>query len=285
MLLLVSLLASLSAHAGCGFAYENKLADAEAALDVVDGAADPDALLIAVQGATNAVDCLGVPITPAVAGRYHRAMALGSDVHGLLSASDEGLPAVLSLAASFALDPEARHVVKLPPEHAHFSSSAFPERVFEEAPAPVEGSLVFDGSVTLQRPTNTAVFFQRLDAKGKVVSSAYLYPETSLPKYEAREAAVAVAAPEPAPVTPLPTESVTKTSKRPLLRVVGGALGVGALGALGANVALYSSAMNPDTSDAATALSKAGVVNALGASAIVLGVGAGGALGASFVVP
>ena len=101
---------------------------------------------------------------------------------------------------------------------------------------------------------------------------------------EVAPAPVAVGA-DPEPVGPVETEAaVTSKSKRPMLRTVGAALGVGALGALGANMAMYSAAMNPETSSPGNASDQAGLVNALGATAIVLGVGAGGAFGASFIV-
>ncbi|MCO4747206.1 MAG: hypothetical protein KC912_20580 [Proteobacteria bacterium] len=291
--MLVLILGMYTALAECPFDYARSLEDAAAKLDAVDGATTPEAVERAAQGVDAVLQCLAEPITPALAGRYHRAVALALDPHGLDTASRADKPSVQSLAASYAIDPEARHAVKLDADHGHFSVLSFPEQSFVAVGAPEVGAVFFDGTEGLQRPTNTATYFQRVDGEGRVVQADYLLPSAAIPTYPLApdlEPEAVVAEPvEPDPegpavgTQPIETPALQRSARKPL-RAVGIGLGVAALGALGANAALYGSAMNPDTSSASNAESKAGLVNALGATSIVLGVGAGGMLGASFVV-
>ena len=278
--MLALLLGLLTAHAKCPYPDEPpaSAAEVEAALDRLDAVTGEAELERFAQAAVTAADCLGEPATPAIAARYHLASALWKDPAGFYSAAKPDTRAVPHLAAAFAISPALRHTAPAAPT-THFSSLDFPAPESEVAPAPLSGTMYFDGMESLDRPTNMATFLQITDDIGAVWVSEVVYPGEELPPYPS------VPSEEVAPSV-LPTVSPLQATKslRGPLRVAALGMGALALGALGSNLALGSAALDPTNSTEENARSKQGIVNGLGVAAIVLGAGAGGSLGASLVV-
>ncbi|TNE86086.1 MAG: hypothetical protein EP330_23285 [Deltaproteobacteria bacterium] len=254
-------------------AAESRLAEAEALYPVIyeQVAELPELAPWVIDG----VSCLREPASPQLAARYHRFRALNTDPLGGLGDAVR-TQARASLGAAWRLDPE--HVSTLPGDHGH-RTAITGEPTSEAAPTPEVGALFFDGAETTDRPTASATFFQRTDASGAVVDSAYLYPGQALPAYPVLAVTVApepVESPVSAPVEPAPHRSPKKA-----LRITGVALGAAALGLFAGNVASYNAALASDRDTATNAMP---TVNALGYGAWATGAGAAALITTSFAV-
>lgn len=139
--------------------------------------------------------CLAEPLTPLAAGRYHRLQGLRQFV-----AQNEER-AVQSFAAARSADPEASFSeALLPSGHAVrqlYATYPLENGAYSAAWPAVEGELRFDGQVTLDRPSSWPTVFQVVDPRGQATTTAYLFPDDPLPRYDAL-------VPEPPPVAALP---------------------------------------------------------------------------------
>lgn len=215
------------------------------------------------------VSCLTTPIEPTLAARYHRLRALGDDPLGGLSQSvRQGVSA--SLAAGLRLEPGHRST--LPDDHGHyaFGAEALAESTFVEVTPVVEGRLFFDGVAGVDRPSNTATFFQRADTGGVIVDSAYLLPADALPAYPVASVAVGT---EPEP-----------RGAKGRLRVAAAGVGAGSLALLAGNLITRNAALNGTGATAETAHQQQPLVNGLAISSWTLGVASAGLFTTSLVV-
>lgn len=143
---------------------------------------DAGAFRMALSEAERQVPCLTTPLSPSDAARFH--LLHGVDMFGR-GAREE---ARLSFASARAADPglEVPEAL-LAPGHAAralFSGASTPG-VVSVVPAPVAGSLRFDGHPGLDWPQDRPSLAQVLSTGGEVTASAYLVVGDALLPYEA----------------------------------------------------------------------------------------------------
>lgn len=143
-----------------------------------------------------AIPCLDEKISPDLAARVHRVMGLRARI-----VDTDIDKARMAFAASRTLDPKYQFptdfIAAGDPEHGDFSAIPLALDITTHAPRPQEGSLRFDGKQSLDRPVTFATIFQRLDGKGKIVESKYLWPGETLPAYFTPETGETVVADDP----------------------------------------------------------------------------------------
>ena len=129
------------------------------------------------------VPCLSEPADAALAGRLHRLQGIRQFV-----AQDEQL-ASEAFAAARAADPSYALPTWLVPDgHAIrdlYGRLPLENGSFDELSPPSVGALAFDGVQGLRRPTSWPTLVQVLDAEGRPVSTAYLFPGDAMPTYDA----------------------------------------------------------------------------------------------------
>jgi hypothetical protein len=144
-------------------------------------ALDSDGFSLAMQEVALMVPCLNERPTPELVAEIHR-------MHGIdLYTAGKQEHARLALRASRILGPQYRFPADLFPKgHAlpdlWLSLSAL-QPAHVRAPVPKQSQVVFDGTVTRNRPSDRATVFQHLGKDGSVQTTRYLMPKDPLPSY------------------------------------------------------------------------------------------------------
>jgi hypothetical protein len=171
--------------------------DAYASLEV-------EAFRQAMDGVHQKLPCLDEEVTRHLAAELHR-------FEGLLGFLDRDTEhSQRAFASARSIEPNYKFPVTLVPDgHPVLAQygALDPNRVGPNGMGsvrlsePLQGSILLDGAVTLHRPQDLPVLFQRLDAEGGVLETVYLWPSDPVPPYPARAAPLVV---EPAPEGPAP---------------------------------------------------------------------------------
>ncbi|MFT4627428.1 MAG: hypothetical protein ACI8PZ_006112 [Myxococcota bacterium] len=210
--------------------------------------------------------CLDEAASPQFASRVHRVLGLRARV---VDGDDDTARAAFAssrrLDESYSWpedvigprDPERAMYLAVPPEMV----------VFTEVARPRDGHVLFDGTETLQRPSNVPTYFQRFDAERRVVESRWLHPSDPTPAYPfVRE-----------------TVAVQVDDKPPVLRVVGTGVSAALIGAGASLLAIGAWDKNNICvtvgADECVLSAKERVVT----GGILLGVGVGGFAGSQFL--
>lgn len=161
-------------------------ADISARLDAAEAgyiALDETRFVDSLDDAALVLPCVTDTITRDQSARYHRFEGLR-----LYTVGDKRT-ATLALRASRVIEPRYRFDdALLPKEHElrrEYDALPLAEGTVATVARPKRGSLRFDGTATQARPTERATIFQLLDAEGKVLDTAYVYPGQPLPRYDA----------------------------------------------------------------------------------------------------
>ncbi len=217
---------------------------------------DPNGFVIATDHLVLLQPCLDSLVSPALAARWHRVIALK-----LYGQKDEA-GAGAAMRAAHALEPA--YVWSddlLPPGPLRALYESAPTSVADHrVPEPRDGALAFDGTVGFLRPSDRASVVQLLDDAGKATATSWLLPTAPLPAYVA----------------------VPRVRNR--LLIGAGVAATGALATYAGSWAARSSfnTWTPDPAEADPTSSQQhlgalrGRANGLAAGAIVLGVAAGG---------
>lgn len=159
---------------------ERAVAEAEAAF----ASLEVEALKAATDRLHALLPCLVDPLTRQLAADVHRYL-------GVRAFGDRDPAAPTYFAAARAIDPDRRFPPSLVPAGnpllEAWTAIDPATRTVEHAPPPAAGTLQFDARTTLERPTSWPTLFQRLDADGAVVETAYLLPADPLPAYPVAE--------------------------------------------------------------------------------------------------
>lgn len=225
---------------------------------------DPEAFVVATDHLVLLQPCLDTVVSPALAARWHRVLALK-----LYGQGDEA-GAAAAMRAARVLEPAfvwSDDLLPQGPLRALYDDAA-ETGADHMVPEPKDGALAFDGTVSRLRPADRASVVQLLDATGKATATTWLLPTSPLPDYRA----------------------VPRTRNR--LLVGAGVAATGALATYAGSWAARSSfqTWTPDPGEADPDASREhlaslrGTANGLATGAIVLGVVAtGGAVGALVV--
>lgn len=175
-------LVSLAAVAGeCGAASTSS--DLSAQMDAAEAAyrdLDGVGFVAATDRMVLLEPCLGEVPPPAVIARLHRTHALVA-----YGAGEEPLAAA-ALAGSRAVDPTMtlpEDLVPGGPLRAAFDVSLGASSATTRLPPPKDGALWLDGAPSRVRPVERATLFQRVDADGRPVQTAWLPPAAPIPTY------------------------------------------------------------------------------------------------------
>lgn len=126
--------------------------------------------------------CMTSPIPPTLAARLHRAKALAAFVAG----DEPG--ARRALYAARVVDPVGDYPSGLlPADHplrGLLVNAVLGTPASAPIPAPAQGSVWFDGRISLSRPSDRPTVFQRTGPKGEVVDGAWLSPDEALPTFD-----------------------------------------------------------------------------------------------------
>lgn len=242
------------------------------------GALDVEAFTRSMDDAIFLVPCLAEPVDVTQAARLHRLQGIRQFV------ANEEERAVASFAAARAIDPTYQLPVWLVPEGSAIRDlyGRMPVENGTKAlvPAPVEGTLRFDGVESLERPTSWSSFVHVLDGHGAVLESAYLFPGDAMPSY--------TAAPEPVEATAPAIASSTRASHRLGFNLIGASVGsavcAGVLYGVAANSAANFEASHPDWSESDLLASRSRTNNLVVASGALGAIAAGVGLSAALVV-
>lgn len=229
------------------------LGDAEAVYATAEVAAELKAW---APVALTDLTCLTEVVDPEVARRVHLLKVVQADPFGEKTKENVNVQAGIrrlhelggGLELAKGLLPEGHGVVAALAEPP-------PGVTTVSARTPAEGSLVFDGQRTLERPSDAATVFQLLDGGNVVVRTDYLLPGDPLPTY---------------PV---------KSKARPVLLGIATGAGVAAAGLFGTSFALEKG-FDPYQHEAGYRTT----TNALGGAAVGLGSVAVGAVVGVFVI-
>lgn len=126
--------------------------------------------------------CMGSAVSPPVAARAHRLMALHRHAMGNEEGALEGLGAAYALAPDQGF-PDDLVAAKHPLREAWAGLGAEP--AMRKVPEPRYGSLAFDGTIGRERPRDLPTVAQVFDASGVAQSTFYLDPHQPLPGYVA----------------------------------------------------------------------------------------------------
>ena len=222
------------------------------------------------------VPCLAEPVDVAQIARLHRLQGIRQFV------ANEEERAVQSFAAARATEPDYQLPLWLVPDGSAlrdlYGRMPVENGTKVPVPAPVSGTIRFDGVPGLERPTSWSSFVQVLDANGRVVATAYLFPGDAMPAYAAVKEPVAASGSASGSHTP------HKLGVGLVSACVGSALGAGLLYGLAANSAANFEASHPDWDESDLVASRS-QTNDLVISSGALGVIAAGlGLSAAFVV-
>lgn len=143
------------------------------------------------------IPCLSEPAEPALVAQLHRLQGIRQFV------AHDDQRAAEAFAAARGADPSYQLPTWLVPDgHAIrdlYGRVPLDNGTFDPVPPPATGTLRFDGLEGSRRPTGWPTLVQLLDAQGRPLSTAYLFPGEAMPAYDAGKPAVtAVAGPEPA---------------------------------------------------------------------------------------
>lgn len=270
--MLIALLASLSFGADCRTPATP--ADLDAALDAAETAFGelriPDFLEVTERLQADLLPCQDAALTPERAARVHR-------VVGLAAFGARDVYAVQAFAAARSLDPAYTFPSSLVPEVSpirdDFHAMSLDAARTQTLPAPVEGTLVFDGTPSTERPLSWGTIVQHVGEAGSPLQTAYLRPDDPMFEYRAIAAEL--------PDTGARSSRLFGDAPPAL---VGGALGAALLGAglyTGAGLS-HAQWSNADTSDPDALGGMRTRTNALtvgagvaGVAAVGLGVGVG----------
>lgn len=147
------------------------------------GALDVETFMGAMDDAIFTVPCVREVLAPPEIARLHRLQGIRQFV------ANQEDRAVQSFAAARAADPSYQLPVWLVPE-GHAIRDLYGRMPLENGgrsrePAPLQGSLRFDGVEGRERPTSWSTVVQVLDGDGGVVATEYLYPGDAMPAYAA----------------------------------------------------------------------------------------------------
>lgn len=189
-----------------------------------------DAFKQATDRLRDLLPCLEDPLTRQLAADVHRWL-------GVRAFGDRDPEASAAFAAARSIDPDHRFPPSMvPPGNPLLDAWAEIDlgvRTVALAPPPAAGSLQFDARTTLERPVSWPTLFQRLDADGAVVETAWLRPDDPLPAY---------------PVAPLlPPVALEPRRRTPLLvgAVVAGVVTGVTYGLAGASHAAFEDPSTP----------------------------------------
>ena len=146
-------------------------------LDVDGFKASTDALL-------GSLPCVKEELIPPLIARIHRFVGLRRFVEG------DQAGAEAAFAASRLIEPRYHFPTSLVPAGNPvidlFEGVNVGRAEHTVIPGPVEGSIRLDGRLTVERVPDWPLLFQRFDADGDVVETAYVPAGTALPSYEQR---------------------------------------------------------------------------------------------------
>ena len=215
-------------------------ADLRGALQAAEsafGALDVETFTSSMDDAIFMVPCVHETLDSAEIARFDRLQGIRQFV------ANQEDRAVQSFAAARATEPDYQLPTWLVPEGSAirdlYGRMPLENGTRERQPAPVQGSLRFDGVEGRERPVGWSTLVQVFDGTGAVIATAYLYPGDAMPAYAAVVEPVAARGSD---------GSAGSTGGRALSRKVGfGLIGAGVGSALGAG-ALYglASASNAD---------------------------------------
>ncbi len=182
---LAVLVASVAA-APCGDAVSARVVDdlleeAEASL----GALDLDGFRSATVQVEAVLPCVSEPVTRALAARIHRVRGLQHYAASEPEQRDEAFAAARSLEPAYSFPSTV--VAESNPIRTSYEAAAASDEQVAQAP-PAQGELAFDGRRGIDRPAARASVYQRFDADGAVVDTAYLYSADPTPSYELLQA-------------------------------------------------------------------------------------------------
>lgn len=146
--------------------------------------------------------CLEEEVTRHLAAELHR-------FEGLLGFLDRDSDrSQRAFASARAIEPNYKFPASLVPEGnpalAAYTALAPDKGTVVRVADPLQGRLLFDGATGKMRPTTFPTVFQRMDAEGAVMETAYLWPGDALPPYPARSVPVDLVGGEPDPTKPVP---------------------------------------------------------------------------------
>lgn len=184
MIVLVALLSLTAPARAAECARRPPAAEIAGALDAAEaayGALDVDAYARAMDEAALALPCLGEPVAPALAARYHRMQGLR------LFLEKDREAAVATFGAARALEPDYAFPEALVPAghpvRADYAAMDVAARRDERVPEPLEGELRFDGTAGTMRPADRPTVVQLLAPTGDVTASAWVRAGDPLPAY------------------------------------------------------------------------------------------------------
>lgn len=154
-----------------------KLDDAESAWRQFDEVVFPERSKEIVDN----LRCVSEPLPSETIARLHRQMGLYEVFQRTPEQAEQAFAAARSIQ-NYYVFPEDFVPLGHPVRSAYDAlSTDLPGSV--KINSPKEGSIRVNGDITLLRPTAWPVVFQRFDATGKVVETAYLWPEDPTPIY------------------------------------------------------------------------------------------------------
>ena len=163
---------------------ECRLADLRAALDASEaayGAGEESEFRSAAGLVASTENCLSEPATPAASARAHR-------MRGLVALADRSRQqATAAFSAARLADPSMDMPASIAPTHGPVARAWAAAEIGADPTtalaAPATGMLMFDGRVSLARPTARATLAQLVTVEGSAVTSAVLAPDDPMFAY------------------------------------------------------------------------------------------------------
>jgi hypothetical protein len=135
----------------------------------------------AVGSAEEALTCLGQPLVPSTAARFHRMKGLAAFVER------QHEDAARAFAAARVLEPAYRFPdTMVPPNnplYADYGQIAIDGGRFSKVAPPASGRLTFDGLPTRMRAEDWPTIFQLQDGTGAITETEWLPPGRPVPRY------------------------------------------------------------------------------------------------------
>lgn len=152
------------------------LTDAEDAYKRMD-----DAFPEVAQKVVDALPCMEDIIPTDTAARLHRELGLQELFAQRKDRAQQAFAASRTIQTYYVFPEDF-----IPPEHparVAFEALSTESTATIPLPSPKEGGIRLDGEINLNRPTSWPTLFQQVDPTGKVVQTAYLWPEDAPPPY------------------------------------------------------------------------------------------------------
>jgi hypothetical protein len=160
----------------------NDLAQIVSTADAAFGEMDAEAFMADRARAQAQLPCLSEAISPGHAASYHRMLALGSFLDRSRPQSVDAFRAVLSIAPGYQLS-ESIAPEDHPLREWFSAAQESPAIRLVPLPPPRRGWIYIDGRPSTVRPGDRPYIFQYFDETGKLVTTAWVSTEGTLPLY------------------------------------------------------------------------------------------------------